>query len=112
LSFKQIETFKKINSKDRISIDFKYLCSIDFPFDTFNKSSEQKNTSIDLDLCSIDFPFETFKKSIEKKGIRGLMKKSTQEQVGHYRRPPQRTYNWRSGLLMGYPLEKLFGCCF
>ena len=26
--------------------------------------------------------------------------------------PPQQTYYWRSGLLMGYPLEKLFGCCF
>ena len=34
------------------------------------------------------------------------------KKTGHNRGPPQQTYYWGSGLLMGYPLEKLFGCCF
>ena len=34
----------------------------------------------------------------------------TKKTSGHNRGPPEQTYFWRSILLMGYPLEKLFGC--
>ena len=39
-------------------------------------------------------------------------KKTLQEAAGHNSGPPKQTYYCGSGLLMDYPLEKLFGCCF
>ena len=35
-----------------------------------------------------------------------------QKKVGHNSGPPKQTYYCGSGLLMDYPLEKLFECCF
>ena len=37
-------------------------------------------------------------------------KKSPQEAAGHNSGPPKQTYYCGSGLVMDYPLEKLFGC--
>ena len=42
----------------------------------------------------------------------GLFEKKTQEAAGHNSEPPKQTYYCGSGLLMNYPLEKLFGRCF
>ena len=50
--------------------------------------------------------------AIPKKGIKGFMNKSHQEKVGHNRSPHQRTYYWRSELLIGYPLKKCLGVFF
>jgi len=39
-------------------------------------------------------------------------KNTPQEAAGHNSGPPKQTYYCGSGLLMDYPLEKLFGCVF
>ena len=37
-------------------------------------------------------------------------KKRIRKGAGHNREPTEQSYYWGSGLLMGYLLEKLFGC--
>jgi hypothetical protein len=39
-------------------------------------------------------------------------KNTPQEATGHNGGPPKQTYYCGSGLLIDYPLEKLFGCFF
>ena len=47
---------------------------------------------------------------IAKEKVKGMFeKKSPQEAAGHNSEPAKQTYYCGSGLLMDYPLEKLFG---
>jgi len=39
-------------------------------------------------------------------------KKKLRKQLGTIMGPPNKPYYYGSGLVMDYPLEKLFGCCF
>ena len=61
-------------------------------------SIETNLLSIHSNLLSIDFPFKT--------------KKKAPKVVVHNRVPCKQLYYWVSGPLIGYPLEKWFGCCF
>ena len=52
---------------------------------------------------------EANEKTLAKEKVKGLFeKKSPQEAAGHNSEPPKQTYYCGSGLLMDYPLEKLF----
>ena len=53
---------------------------------------------IDINLLSIDFPFN--------------QKNMAPKVFVHNRVPSKQLHYWGSGSLMGYPLEKLFGCYF
>ena len=56
---------------------------------------------------------QLIKKSFSKgKGKGNVWKKSLQEAARHNSGPPKQTYYCGSGLLMDYPLEKLFEWCF
>ena len=53
-------------------------------------------------------------KTLAKEREKGMFenKKSPQEAAGHNSGPQKQTYYCGSGLVTGYPSEKLFGCCF
>ena len=62
-----------------------------------------------------------FLKDFQKNGIKQLrnksygkgkekMKKNISKKAGNNRGPPEQSYYWGARGLMGYPLEKLFGC--
>ena len=53
------------------------------------------------------------RKILAKEQVKGLFeKKSPQEASGHNSGPPKQTYYCGSGLVMDYPFEKMFECCF
>ena len=55
---------------------------------------------------------EVKEKTLAKEKVKGLFEKtSPQEASGHNSEHPKQTYYCGSGLLMGYPLEKLFEWC-
>ena len=55
---------------------------------------------------------ELIDKSYSKGKEKQIWNMFTSNQKARHNRGPQQTYYLRSGLLMGYPLEKMFGCCF
>ena len=53
------------------------------------------------------------KQTLAKEKVKGMFqKKSPQEAAGHNSVPSNKPYYCVSGLLMDYPLEKLFESCF
>ena len=52
------------------------------------------------------------KQTIAKEKGKELVEKKNQEAAGHNSVPSNKTHYCVSGLLMDYPLEKLFECCF
>ena len=52
------------------------------------------------------------KQTIAKEKGKELVEKNKQEAAGHNSVPSNKTHYCVSGLLMDYPLEKLFECCF
>jgi len=51
------------------------------------------------------------KKFLAKEKVKGLFEQFSPQATAGHSGPPQQTYFCGSGLLMDYPLEKLFGCC-